>query len=169
VQFVFEISRRVEVLGDLHCEGKSPFFQCVFEVLLEGARVLKGRGVMPEKKMLSTILAIGEFDEVFDVFMRKEKKGAGSKEGRGSTPTTSTAEKTVAEKTVVERTVVERVIEKLQTPAEKGEQVGKLDKEMEERLDKAFEKHAGKMDKEMEARLREAFERVITEQNSRQI
>jgi hypothetical protein len=92
----------------------------------------------------------------------KKKKGTGSKEGGGATPTTSTAEKTAAEKTVVER-----VIDKLQTPAEKGEQVGKLDKEMEERLDKAFEKNAGKLDKEFEARLREAFERVIMEQNLR--
>jgi hypothetical protein len=162
VQFAFEISRRIEVLVELHCEGKSPFFQWMFEVLLEGAKVLKGKGVMPEKKTLSTIFAIGEFDEVFDVFMRKNKKGAGSKEGRGSTPTTSTAEKTVVEKAIEKK----EPAEKLETPAEKREQAGKLDKEMEERLDKAFEKHAGNMDKELEARLREAFERLLTGQNN---
>jgi hypothetical protein len=59
VQFAFEISRRVEVLVEKHCEGESPFFQWVFEGLLEGAKVLKGRGVVPERKTLSTIMAIG--------------------------------------------------------------------------------------------------------------
>jgi hypothetical protein len=133
VQFAFEISRRIEELSNRHYEGESPFFKWMEETLLEGAKVMRRRKVMPEKKTLSTILAIGEFEKVFDVFVTKKKRAA-PKEGQ-STPAKAAAGKSTAEKASEKK----EPAAKMETPAEEREP-GKMDKELEERLEKAFEK-----------------------------
>jgi len=129
VQFAFEISRRVDVLSDRHYEGKSKFFGWVFESLLEGAKVLRGKGVVPERNTLATILGIGEFDKVFEVFSKKKR--VVRKEGQGPAP----------EKAAVEKEEEKQKTEKMAIPAVKTrESDGTIDKELEERLGKAFAK-----------------------------
>ena len=130
VQFAFEISRRVDVLSDRHYEGKSKFFGWVFESLLEGAKVLRGKGVVPERNTLATILGIGEFDKVFEVFSKKKR--VVRKEGQGPAPEKAAAEKEEEK---------QKTSEKMETPAVKTrESDGTIDKELEERLGKAFAK-----------------------------
>jgi hypothetical protein len=107
------------------------------ETLFEGAKVLRGKRVMPEKKTLSTIVAIGDFDEVFGVFLKKKKKKAAvPKEGQSATPAKAAAGKSTAEKATEKK----EPAEKTEKPVKKKEQDGKMDKELEERLEKASEK-----------------------------
>lgn len=130
VQVAFEISVRVDVLSDRHYEGKSKFFGWVFESLLEGAKVLREKRVAPGRNTLSTILGILGFDEVFDVFLKKKKRVV-PKEGQVPAPETAAAEKQVEK---------QKPSEKAEEPVETRESHGSMDKELEERLGKAFEK-----------------------------